>query len=114
MSQPNKRLSILNLWVDPVDMGGALEKIEHFVEKGSRAHCVFAVNPEKNFSVPRDPQLHRVFSEADMLIPDGIGVVMAARILYRAKLSRVPGVELMDQICRLSARKHYKIFFYGA
>lgn len=114
MSQHESRLKILNVWVDPVDMQGALEKVESFVETGDRPHSIFAVNPEKNFSVPRDPQLHKVFSEADLLIPDGIGVVMAARILYRVRLARVPGVEMMEEICRLSARKGYRVFIYGA
>jgi len=114
MSQQMNRLNILNLWVDPVDMGGALEKIEHFVEKGDRPHSIFAVNPEKNFSVPLDPQLHKVFRETDLLIPDGIGMVIAARILYHARLSRVPGVELMEEICRLSSHKGYRVFIYGA
>jgi N-acetylglucosaminyldiphosphoundecaprenol N-acetyl-beta-D-mannosaminyltransferase len=114
MPQQENRLNILNVWVDPVDMNGALERVERFVEEGDRPHSVFAVNPEKNFSVPRDPQLHKVFSEADLLIPDGIGVVMAARLLYRVRLARVPGVEMMDEICRLSARKGYRVFIYGA
>jgi N-acetylglucosaminyldiphosphoundecaprenol N-acetyl-beta-D-mannosaminyltransferase len=114
MSQHENRLNILNVWVDPVDMAGALERVEQFVEKGDRPHSVFAVNPEKNFSVPRDPQLHKIFSEADLLIPDGIGVVLAARILYRVRLKRVPGVEMMDEICRLSAGKGYRVFIYGA
>jgi N-acetylglucosaminyldiphosphoundecaprenol N-acetyl-beta-D-mannosaminyltransferase len=114
MSHQENRLNILNVWVDPVDMQGALERVERFVEEGDRPHSVFAVNPEKNFSVPRDPNLHKVFREADLLIPDGIGVVIAARVLYRTHLSRVPGVEMMDEICRLSARKGYKVFIYGA
>ena len=114
MSSHENRLKILNVWVDPVDMNGALQRVENFIEHGDRPHSVFAVNPEKNFSVPRDPNLHKVFRDADLLIPDGIGVVMAARILYRVGLSRVPGVEMMDEICRLSANKGYRVFIYGA
>ena len=114
MSTHENRLKILNVWVDPVNMNGALQRVENFIEKGDRPHSVFAVNPEKNFSVPRDPNLHKVFRDADLLIPDGIGVVMAARILYRVGLSRVPGVEMMDEICRLSAQKGYRVFIYGA
>ncbi|MFZ4856708.1 MAG: WecB/TagA/CpsF family glycosyltransferase [Desulfuromonadaceae bacterium] len=114
MSSHENRLKILNVWVDPVDMNGALQRVENFIEKGDRPHSVFAVNPEKNFSVPRDPNLHKVFRDADLLIPDGIGVVMAARILYRVSLSRVPGVEMMDEICGLSANKGYRVFIYGA
>jgi N-acetylglucosaminyldiphosphoundecaprenol N-acetyl-beta-D-mannosaminyltransferase len=114
MSTHENRLKILNVWVDPVDMKGALQRVENYIEHGDRPHSVFAINPEKNFSVPRDPNLHKVFKEADLLIPDGIGVVMAARILYRVALSRVPGVEMMNEICRLSARKGYRVFIYGA
>lgn len=108
------RLKILNLWVDPVTMGQALDRVVAFVEKGSRPHAIFAVNPEKIFSVPKDPVLLESFRSADLLIPDGIGVVMAARFLHRAKLSRVPGVELMGQICRLAAERGYRVFLFGA
>ncbi len=72
------------------------------------------MNPEKSFSVPQNPLLYKAFKTADLLIPDGIGVVLAARILHRIKLTRVPGVELMENICRLSAQKGYRIFLYGA
>jgi N-acetylglucosaminyldiphosphoundecaprenol N-acetyl-beta-D-mannosaminyltransferase len=109
-----KRLSILNIWVDPVDMEQALACVERFIDEGGSPHAVFAVNPEKNFSVPKNPALYKIFRNADLLIPDGIGVVLAARLLYGARLKRVPGVELMHNICRLSAKKGYKVFVYGA
>ncbi|HBO69307.1 MAG TPA: glycosyltransferase [Deltaproteobacteria bacterium] len=108
------RLAILETWVDPVTMGQAVAKVEEFVEWGERPHVIFAVNPEKNFSVPGNPALHEAFRSADLLIPDGIGVVLAARLLHRARLSRVPGVELMEEICRLSEARGYGIFLYGA
>lgn len=108
------RLKILNVWVDSVTMSRALDRVEEFIERGRRPHSVFAVNPEKNFSVPKDPALHDIFRTADLLIPDGIGVVLAARFLHGARLSRVPGVELMEKICGLAARKGYRVFIYGA
>jgi N-acetylglucosaminyldiphosphoundecaprenol N-acetyl-beta-D-mannosaminyltransferase len=108
------RLGILDLWVDPVTMEQAVTKVEEFVEHGARPHSIFAVNPEKNFSVPRNPLLLESFRDADLLIPDGIGVVLAARLLHRAHLGRVPGVELMAEICRLSAARGYRVFIYGA
>lgn len=109
-----ERLPILTLWVDPVDMEEALVRVTRFVEEGDRPHSVFAVNPEKTFSVPKDPLLHEMFQKADLLVPDGIGVVLAARILHGKQLSRVPGVELMENICALAARRGYRVFLYGA
>lgn len=110
----HKRLKILDIWVDPVNRRDAVKKVEEFLKWGKRPYSIFAANPEKNFTVPKDPLLYNVFKNADLLIPDGIGIVMAARILYGAKLSRVPGVELMENICELAAKKGKKVFIYGA
>ena len=108
------RLKILDIWVDPVNMDEALTRVESFVQHGDRPHVIFASNPEKNFFLPKDPFLYESFRKADLLIPDGIGVVAAARILHGVTLSRVPGVELMHNICGLAAQHGYRVFVYGA
>ena len=110
----DRRLKILNIWVDPVTKDESLRKVRGFLKSGDRPHSIFATNPEKNFSVPKDSLLYETFKKADLLIPDGIGMVLAARILYGAKLTRVPGVELMENICELAAQEGKKIFIYGA
>jgi len=108
------RYPILDIWTDAVSMDGALAKVSEFVEQGDRPHTIFATNPEKNFSVPVDPFLYKCFEEADLLLPDGIGMVLAAKVLHGAKLARVPGCEFMQEACGLAAEKGYKIFIYGA
>ena len=108
------RYRILNIWVDGINLDEALENVVQFVEHGDRVHTILASNPEKNFSVPRDPKLYKSFENADLLIPDGIGMVLAARLLHSAQLSRVPGCELMESICALSAHKGYSVYIFGA
>jgi N-acetylglucosaminyldiphosphoundecaprenol N-acetyl-beta-D-mannosaminyltransferase len=108
------RLRILDIWVDPVTRDEALRRVGDFLKYGKRPHAVFASNPEKNFSVPKDPELYKVFGEADLLIPDGIGMVLAARILHNAILERVPGSEFIFDICSLAEKECYRIFIYGA
>lgn len=108
------RLSILNIWVDPVSKEEAIGKVKSFLKWGNRPHSIFASNPEKNFSVPKDPLLYETFKDADLLLPDGIGIVLAARILYGARLARVPGSEFIFDICELAAEQGRKVFIYGA
>lgn len=108
------RLRILNIWVDPVDMAGAKAAVREWVETAARPHTVLAVNPEKNFSVPAHPALPAIFQEADLLIPDGIGLVLAARLLHGKALSRVAGADLMEEICRDAAKKGDGVFFFGS
>lgn len=107
------RLNILDIWVDPVDRSQSIQRVRDFLQ-GDRPCSIFAANPEKNFSVPRDPELWKAFQSADLLIPDGIGIVVAARLLHGAVLQRVPGVEFMQDICRLAVEEEKSIFLYGA
>jgi N-acetylglucosaminyldiphosphoundecaprenol N-acetyl-beta-D-mannosaminyltransferase len=110
----NNRLKILNIWVDPVDRKEAIQRVKNFLATGTRPHAIIASNPEKHFSVPKDAVLHDTFKNADLLLPDGIGVVLAARILYGVNLERVPGSEFIFDICDIAARGSYKVFIYGA
>jgi N-acetylglucosaminyldiphosphoundecaprenol N-acetyl-beta-D-mannosaminyltransferase len=110
----NERLKILDIWVDPLDREMARARVLDFLETGKRPHSIFASNPEKNFTVPKDQELLFIFKNADILLPDGIGMVLAARILYGISLSRIPGSEFIFDICDIAARKGYGIFVYGA
>jgi len=109
-----ERLPILDIWVDPVTRESAIERVQGFLRDGDRAHSVFASNPEKHFSVPKDPVLYAMYQNADLLLPDGIGVVLAARLLYGVTINRVPGSEFIFAICELVAREGYPVFLYGA
>lgn len=109
-----QRYPVLNLWVDNCDMEGALNQVVYFIETGQRVHTIFASNPEKNYSVPENNFLYGMFRDADLLIPDGIGMVMAARWLHGTPIKRVPGCELMQSICGLAENKGYRIFILGA
>jgi N-acetylglucosaminyldiphosphoundecaprenol N-acetyl-beta-D-mannosaminyltransferase len=111
--EKNDRLNILDIWVDPVDGEQAQNRVLQFLE-GDRPHSIFAANPEKNFSVPQDSTLYSVFQNADLLIPDGVGMVWAAKLLYGKAIGRVPGVDFMHTICRLAAKGGKSIFLYGA
>jgi N-acetylglucosaminyldiphosphoundecaprenol N-acetyl-beta-D-mannosaminyltransferase len=114
MQDATGRLRILNIWVDPLSREQAIEKVNNFISHGTRPHAVFASNPEKNFSVPADADLYEVFRCADILLPDGMGMVQAARILYGKRFSRIPGTEFIFDICKLAASEGYGIFIYGA
>lgn len=108
-----QRLNILDIWVDSVSHDQAIGYVREFLQ-GDRPMSIFAANPEKNFSVPKDPQLFKVFRRSDLLIPDGIGIVLAARLLHGKILKRIPGVEFMYDICSLAEKEKRSVFIFGA
>jgi N-acetylglucosaminyldiphosphoundecaprenol N-acetyl-beta-D-mannosaminyltransferase len=50
-----RRYPILNLWVDDCDMEKAVAQVCKYIDMGKRVYTVFASNPEKNYSVPKNP-----------------------------------------------------------
>lgn len=112
MSSP-RRVTVLGVPVDCVDMVRTLAAVDDMVA-GSRPRTILAVNPEKVMKAQRDPVLSRALNDAGLLIPDGIGVVYAVRSLWGERIARVPGAELMPEICGLAAKRGYKVFLFGA
>lgn len=109
-----QRIDILGVPVDGVDMQGALDFLCDHVETGSGCATVFAVNPEKVMRARADKPLRDLLASATLLIPDGIGVVLAARWLGLGRFGRVPGSELMPNLCARAAERGYGVFLFGA
>jgi len=108
------RIEILDVPVDAVDMTGALDFLCDHIATGTGCATVFAVNPEKVMRARKDPGLRRLLASATLLIPDGIGVVLAARWLGLGRFARVPGSELMPNLCERAAARGYGVFLFGA
>jgi N-acetylglucosaminyldiphosphoundecaprenol N-acetyl-beta-D-mannosaminyltransferase len=109
----SRRVRICGVPVDSLDMQGALAVVELMVESPGPASAVIAINPEKIIAARSNLVLMEQIAKAGLLIPDGIGVVWAARLLGLGPMGRVPGAELMPEICALAARKGYRVFLFG-
>lgn len=109
-----ERIRILDAPLDIVDMRSVLAFIDDQIIGNVKGKYILAMNPEKVFALKRNPSMKELFEQASILLPDGIGVVRAVRLLYGKRITRVPGVNLMLNICNVSAVKGYRIFVYGA
>ena len=107
------RVDILNIPVDCVTMDQAVEWAASRMTQ-SEPKTVIAVNPEKIMNAQNNPPLQKFLRSAGLLIPDGIGVVMAARLLGLGYAERVPGAELMPRLCALAAQQGHSVFLFGA
>lgn len=108
-----KRIELLGVPVDCVSMNMALDWAESMI-KGDHPCTILAVNPEKVMRAQQDSELLEQLRSADLLIPDGVGVVLAARLLGLGHAERVPGSELMPKLCERAASKGYTVFLFGA
>lgn len=108
------RFRILGVPVDNLDISLSLKYIDYWIANGKKGNYILAVNPEKVIAVNKNSSLKNLFENAALLIPDGIGIVLAMRWLYKLSAKRVPGVDLMMGICKQSSIKGYKIYIFGS
>jgi N-acetylglucosaminyldiphosphoundecaprenol N-acetyl-beta-D-mannosaminyltransferase len=107
------RISILGVPVDCVTMQSAIDFVDETIARGDHG-TVVAVNPEKVMKARKDPALLSLLEASTLLIPDGIGIVWAARFLGLARTERVPGSDLMPALCQNAAVRGHRLFLYGA
>ena len=71
-------------------------------------------NPEFLMTARRDPAFRDVLRAADLNIPDGVGLLWAARRLGQRLPERVAGSDLVGDIAALAAQSGWRLFLLGA
>lgn len=91
----------------------ALIRIGDRLARGEKTHII-TLNSEMVVAGRRDPSFQRVLEEADLIIPDGIGVVWATRFLRRVRIMRIPGIDLAEQLLKTAQRTSARVYLLGA
>jgi len=104
---------LLGVRVHAVTLAQTLDWIEAVVAaRAPRQLCT--ANPEFLVAAQADVEFREVLNRADLVIPDGIGVVWAARWLGQRLPERVAGADLVVKIAERGAARGWRIFFLGA
>ena len=107
------RVNILDIPIDPFTMEKALAKIDEFIRSG-RPHHVYTADASGIMQAKHDPELRSIVQQADLITADGAGVMLASRMHGEALPERVSGVDLVDHISELAAKRGYSVYFFGA
>jgi N-acetylglucosaminyldiphosphoundecaprenol N-acetyl-beta-D-mannosaminyltransferase len=106
-------LSILGIPVHDVTTEETLALIDEFVHKQT-PHQICTVNPEFIMTAQRDAEFKRILNHSALNLPDGIGVVWAAKRLGKPLRERVAGSDLVDLIADRAQTTGWRIFLLGA
>jgi len=94
-------------------MADTLALIERYMTE-PRLHQIATVNPEFVMAAQDDPDFRRVLRAADLCLPDGVGLLFAARRQGRPLPERVPGSELVYHLAGQAATRGWPLFLLGA
>lgn len=127
-----RSVDILGVRVDCVDFAQTLDQIAQWIEGGdpilldqsdhptkiqnlkSKIHQVCTVNPEFIMTAHSDARFATVLRQADLCVPDGIGVLWAAQRQGVTLRERVTGSDGIYRICERAAQRGWRLFLLGA
>jgi N-acetylglucosaminyldiphosphoundecaprenol N-acetyl-beta-D-mannosaminyltransferase len=79
-----------------------------------QSYQIVPMNTECIMSARRDKDFYKAIENAALVIPDGIGVVWASRVLGQSLTERVTGVDMVWLLARLARDNGFSIFLLGA
>lgn len=107
------KTDILGVQIDHMTLDEAVDAGRTLLD-GPGFHYVVTPNPEFVLAAKKDREFRRVLNGADLALPDGIGVVYAAKVLGTPLKERVPGVDFAQRLMALIAGNGKKLFLLGA
>lgn len=111
-SMSEKSVKIFGVRIDRVDMDEAFNRFLVLLNR-ERTAVIYTPNTEMVMMAEKDREFKEVLNSADLVIPDGIGLIHASRIHNLGLTERVPGIELMDRILKYCNATRRSIFLFG-
>nr|WP_263313779.1 WecB/TagA/CpsF family glycosyltransferase [Mammaliicoccus sp. Marseille-Q6498] len=92
-----------------------VDRVKHFVNQDTVDNMfIVTANPEIAHYAYNNNHYQRRIRQADYIVPDGIGIVKAAKYLNTPLKERVPGIELMEEMLNIANASSKKVFLLGS
>ncbi len=106
----------IRIWDIPIDKVNRQTSMEIFDELMSSEGCSMIVTPNSEIimAASKDEQMANLLREAELMIPDGIGLVYASRILGKPLPERVTGIDFADAALSKLAKQGRSVYFLGS
>ena len=100
----------------PITTGTFSEMLEQIQSRILQKKKTFVVTANASIVVTaiEKPEYRRIVQSADLVLPDGFGVVMAIRRFHKKSSERVTGIDMMLELCKFAAKQGLRVFLLGS
>jgi N-acetylglucosaminyldiphosphoundecaprenol N-acetyl-beta-D-mannosaminyltransferase len=113
VEQGGGRVRLLGVTFDRVSLAGAVARVEQMLDDPACSHTIVTPNSLSVLRARRDASLRSAYARADLVLPDGIGVVWASQWLRAPLPERVTGIDLAEGILQRAGRSGIRVFLLG-
>ncbi len=93
--------------------GEAVNRCKEFI-KGEKGNLVVTPNPEIVMKAKEEAEFKAIINEAELVIPDGIGIIKAGNILGTPLKERVAGYDLICRLLEEGKDGSISFYFWGS
>ncbi|MEF2968050.1 WecB/TagA/CpsF family glycosyltransferase [Paenibacillus sp. M1] len=106
-------VSVFGISVCKWGMNDTLAHVAGMVESG-KPHQIITANPIMIMAALEDPAYKKIMQDAELVIPDGTGLVWAAQKAGDPVTERVAGFDLLHELMKEGERRHWKVYLLGS
>lgn len=112
MPSDSEEVEVFGLRMTTRDFDGVCDRIR---ERILARQTGFVVTPNVNHVCicERDPDFRSVYRQAFLSLPDGVAVMLGARLLGRPLRHKLSGSDMVPALCAFAAREGFSVFFLG-
>ena len=113
-ASPPDFAAILSLRIPRLSADDARARLADALKKPSSCMKVYTPNPQIALGACRSSALSAILDRADLLLPDGIGLVIASRILGTPLPDRITGIDTARYVLEIAEREGLSVALVGA
>lgn len=106
------KIDVMGLKFDSMTMDEALSRAEALL-RGDKAAYVVTPNAEIAYEALHDGQLREMLNGANLMLPDGAGVVLASKLLRTPVKQKVAGVDFAAGLLGILERNGQSLYLLG-
>ncbi|NRF96033.1 WecB/TagA/CpsF family glycosyltransferase [Paenibacillus frigoriresistens] len=107
------KVHIYGVPISKMSMDQTVAYLTNVIEQ-RQPHQVITANPIMVMAAQEDPAYLSMMQRAELIVPDGTGVVWAAKYVGEPVVERVPGYDLIHELMKVGESKGWKVYLLGA
>lgn len=106
-------VSLYGIPVSKLNMKETVHVLSNAIKR-RQIHHIITANPIMLMTALDQPEYHKMMRSAELIVPDGTGVVWAAEYVGEPVKERVTGIDLVNELMKAGELERWRVYLLGA
>lgn len=109
-----RKILLFGISIDSLSRADTLARIDDWLRSGEGFHHLITADSLAVERARHDENFASIMRQAALVMPDGAGLLWASDFLGTPLVERIPGVGMVEDLCRLAVDAKQSVYFVGA